>query len=255
MKNSKKKYMLKSAVIKVITNSVMILWMNFVIFPFYPQCMCKNSGILVDKKIDISEKTVNKNLDYLKIDIKVPVFINGKDESNVENINNISKDIINRAFKTENEIKEEFNNKETLLFPYEIKSVYTVTEKNDNIISLYNDYYEYFGGAHGSTIRNGYTIDRNNEKIIGLKDLFLDNYDYKDIINNKIREEIGKNTNDYFYTSESFKGISDEQGFYINNGDIVVFFNQYEIAPYVAGIPEFKIPIKEFGTNFKYLAT
>lgn len=254
MENSKKINMLKSAVMKVITKGMGILWISCTILLFYPQYMCKSCEILVDKKIDISEKSVDKDLDYLKEDIKIPVFINGKNENSVENINNnINSDIMNRVVEVEKAAKDEFGNiNEKPTFPYEIKSFYTVTEKNDSIISLYNDYYEYLGGAHGSTIRNGYTIDRNDEKIVVLKDLFLEGYDYKGIINKNIREGIRKEPDKYFYSPENFKGIPDSQGFYINDGNLIIFFNQYEIAPYVAGIPEFKIPIKEFGKNFIY---
>jgi hypothetical protein len=37
--------------------------------------------------------------------------------------------------------------------------------------------------------------------------------------------------------------ITDEQPFYIGDGQIVVYFAQYEIAPYAAGMSEFAIPV------------
>ena len=43
-----------------------------------------------------------------------------------------------------------------------------------------------------------------------------------------------------------FKGISENQGFYISSGNIVIYFQVYEIAPYVTGIPEFYIPVEKF---------
>ena len=39
-----------------------------------------------------------------------------------------------------------------------------------------------------------------------------------------------------------FKTIDDNQPFYLTDGGLVVYFGQYEIAPYYVGIPEFKIP-------------
>ena len=38
-----------------------------------------------------------------------------------------------------------------------------------------------------------------------------------------------------------FKSIEDKQKFYIQDDNIVVYFDLYDIAPYAAGIPEFKI--------------
>lgn len=254
MENSKKIYVLKSGVIRVITRCICILWISLIGLLLYPQYMCKSSEILAVEKIDIREKNIKKDLQYLKEDIKLPIFINGKDKNSVEQINDyIESNIMKNVTEVENSLKNQFSDiKERPIFPYEIKSFYTVMEENDSIISLYNDYYEYLGGAHGSTTRTGYTIDRNSEKIISLKDLFSEGFNYKDIINKDIREEIRKESDKYFYSPESFKGIADNQGFYISSNNLIIFFNQYEIAPYVAGIPEFKIPVKEFGNNFMY---
>ena len=38
-----------------------------------------------------------------------------------------------------------------------------------------------------------------------------------------------------------FHGIKENQKFYLQDGKIVIFFDLYDIAPYVAGIPEFPI--------------
>lgn len=254
MENSKKIYVIKSTVIKVISRIIWIMWISLIAFLLYPQYMCKSSQRLIVEKIDISEKNINKDLQYLKENIKLPLFIRGENRNSIEDINNnIEVKIMKRVFETENDLKNQFAYiNEMPTFPYEIKSFYIVTEHNDTIISLYNDYYEYLGGAHGSTNRTGYTIDRIKEKIINLKDLFSEGFDYKEIINKDIREEIRKDPDKYFYSPENFKGILDDQGFYISDNNLVIFFNEYEIAPYVAGIPEFKIPVEEFGNNFIY---
>ena len=42
-----------------------------------------------------------------------------------------------------------------------------------------------------------------------------------------------------------FKGVKEDQSFYINqNGNLVIVFGLYEIAPYSSGIIEFIIPEK-----------
>lgn len=254
MENAKKDYILKSGVNKVIPVMLRILWISIVLLMIYPQHMCRSSEKIIDNKIDISEKIIKKETNFLNEDIKAPIFIKGINKTNVENINSIVyKVITDRIGETERSVAEEFNGiNEKPTFPYEIKSTFVVTEKSDSIISLYNDYYEFLGGAHGSTIRNGYTVDRNLEKILGLRDMFLEGYDYKSVINSKIKEDIRKEQDKYFNSAEDFQGINDNQGFYIHDGNVIIFYQQYEIAPYVAGIPEFIIPISDFNGNFKY---
>jgi len=39
-----------------------------------------------------------------------------------------------------------------------------------------------------------------------------------------------------------FQGIAPEQNYYLDGENLFIYFNQYEIAPYAAGIREFKIP-------------
>ena len=42
-----------------------------------------------------------------------------------------------------------------------------------------------------------------------------------------------------------FKSIEDKQKFYIQDDNIVVYFDLYDIAPYAAGIPEFIINVNK----------
>ena len=83
-------------------------------------------------------------------------------------------------------------------FPFEIYSRYTISKDNNVLISLYNDYYEYLGGAHGMTTRTSYTIDKEKENLITLKELFVQGYHYSDIINKNIKEDISKNPDELF---------------------------------------------------------
>lgn len=146
----------------------------------------------------------------------------------------------------------DINVQEKPRFPYEVYSTYNITSDKNSFVSFYDDYYEYLGGAHGLTSRTSYTIDKNKEELLNLKDLFASGYNYADIINNEIREQIKKNPQDYFDSGSEFKGIGENQSFYIDDDNLVIYYQLYEIAPYVKGIPEFKIPLSTFGKNFIY---
>jgi len=102
------------------------------------------------------------------------------------------------------------------------------------------------------TTRTSYTIDKEKESLINLKELFIKGYDYSDKINKEIKEQINKNPENYFDSGAVFKGISENQSFYIEDNNLVIYYQLYDIAPYVFGIPEFKIPLKLFDENYVY---
>ncbi len=135
--------------------------------------------------------------------------------------------------------------------PYQLYARYKVTNNSD-VISFYIDYYQFSGGAHGVTTRMSYNIDNLTGNKIQLKDMFKDNYNYKDIINKEINRQISKDPDRYFSGKDGFNGIVDNQNFYVKNNTIVIYFGLYEIAPYASGISEFIIPNKLFDENLKY---
>ncbi|AOR22501.1 DUF3298 and DUF4163 domain-containing protein [Clostridium taeniosporum] len=238
----------------LVSNVLSIFLIPIILSQSYPQFMFINNRIKNDNNLKIVEKSINKNLDYLKEDIRILQIQGGKDRKKINNINSkIKSDIINRVSEAE-KISEEYfkdiNIKPT--FPYEIISKYVIERDDDEILSFYNDYYEFLGGAHGMTIRTSYTIDKNKEEFIKLNDLFKSGYDYLSIINKEIKKQIESHPEDYFDLGKEFKGINNEQNFYLDKNNIIIYYQLYEIAPYVYGIPEFKIPISLFKGNFMY---
>lgn len=239
----------------VLVNIAGIMVMSSMLYTAYPQQLCITSEINSEKRLSVVEKSIIKNLGYLKEDIKMPQLINGNDKKKIELINNrINNDIFPKIEEAEKTAKEYFGglNKEKPSFSYEIYSMYTATKDNNSIVSLYNDYYEFLGGAHGMTTRTSYTIDKRQEKLLTLKELFTEGYNYTDAINKEIKAEINKNPENYFDSGEIFKGINENQSFYIEDDNLVIYYQLYDLAPYVFGFPEFKIPLKLFGSNFIY---
>ena len=239
----------------IIANISGLIIIGSMLYTAYPQQLCISSEIQRENKFKLVEKSITKNLDYLKEDIKIPQLGAGSDEKKINLINNvINNDILSKVKDAEKTSEKYFGEQgqEKPTFPFEIYSRYTVSKDNNVLISLYNDYYEYLGGAHGMTTRTSYTIDKQKEKIINLKGLFVQGYPYGDIINKKIKEDVSKNPENYFDSAKEFKGISENQGFYIEDDNLVIYYQLYDIAPYVFGIPEFKIPLKLFGENYVY---
>ncbi len=131
---------------------------------------------------------------------------------------------------------------------YELYSIPTITYNKDEIISLYFDDYTFMGGAHGSTIRSSQNWNMKTDRQFTLNSLYPQNPYFilsilKDI-NHQIEEQIA-NGNDVYFEDycklilETFNPNS----FYLTENmdtfDIVVYFQQYDIAPYSTGIPTF----------------
>lgn len=131
---------------------------------------------------------------------------------------------------------------------YELYYTFKVTYNTENIVSLYTDEYTYRGGAHGSTIRTSQNWDFRTARQIQLKSFFPKdpNYVSKIVtkINNKIEKDIQNGNNIYFenyccLTIQSFNVNS----YYLENGNIVIYYQQYDIAPYSSGILTFDINV------------
>lgn len=105
------------------------------------------------------------------------------------------------------------------------------------VVELYK--YQYSGGAHGISELTYLTLDQNTSQLVTLASLFRQQVDYISVMNEQIRQEIAKRQaqGEFFFTgSDGFQGIKVDQPFFINkNGDIVIVFNVYEIAPYASG--------------------
>ena len=52
---------------------------------------------------------------------------------------------------------------------------------------------------------------------------------------------------------EKIKGINEKQRYFIRGDDLVIYYELYDIAPYVAGIPEFNISLEKFNSSYKYV--
>ena len=122
-----------------------------------------------------------------------------------------------------------------LLANYEIKT------NERGILSLNLIVYSFTGGAHGMTVINSLTFDTKTGKQYTLKELFKPGSNYEKQISAIITQRI-KDWNIQLL-DPPFKGIRSDQDFYIADTSLVIYFQLYEITPYVWGFPYFPIPI------------
>ncbi len=111
----------------------------------------------------------------------------------------------------------------------------------------------YQGAGSGAEWDYFYTIDLATGQRLALKDLFTEGSDYitpiSENIKAQMREQMQKDEVVHYWVDETdtpewnFKAITDETSFYINeSGNIVICFNEGDVAPMYMGCVEFVIP-------------
>jgi hypothetical protein len=131
--------------------------------------------------------------------------------------------------------------------PTAIKASFTfmadfeVFRNDPDFLSLTQQVYQYTGGAHGMTWQVGHTIDLATGRQLMLADLFLPEANYAERLSQFVRAEGAARQLPMW----EFKGVNRQSAFYLSNDGIVLFFQQYEIAPYSAGIIKMQIPYRQ----------
>ena len=97
-----------------------------------------------------------------------------------------------------------------------------------------------------------YTIDLTSGKRLQLKDIFAEGVDYitpiSENIKEQMRSQMEKDENILYWLDDemeemNFHAITEETDFYINqNNDVVICFNEGDVAPMYMGMIEFEIP-------------
>ena len=186
--------------------------------------------------------------DYLHIEVHYPKIEGLLDKKFQKKIN---EDFESHAMQLQKEIKKEAQRQykeqpsDQPLCCYELISNYTTKESlSDYLVIEFVDYF-YTGGAHGLSQQKYITLDLQKNKIVSLNELFDDGVNYSTQLKQLIINQIKQQTNHEKYFFDDFYDrivIRENQNFYINaNGDLVLIFNVYEIAPYSTGVVHFTL--------------
>lgn len=181
--------------------------------------------------------------DRHEMDIDVPQIENENNEA----VDFINKDVsefttalVNQFYK-DLEITEN-NGYGSIHVDYEVitntERWFTLKLSVSELAASSNNYFEF------------YHIDKNSGKIIKLGDLFTTDA-YADIfvgeIKKQMQERMDADENVRYWISDSqigeeFATVNEDHNFYWNeNGDLVIVFDKYEVAPGSMGTPEFEI--------------
>lgn len=105
--------------------------------------------------------------------------------------------------------------------------------------------------ASGAQTIQYYNLDKTTDKYVQLSDLFAADTDYitaiSDNIKLQMKTRMAKDANQIYFIdtdmpSDDFHAIAADQSFYLNQaGQLVITFNEYEVAPGSMGCPQFII--------------
>lgn len=130
--------------------------------------------------------------------------------------------------------------------PYELLATYKITYNSGCITSLYLEQYTFMGGAHGATLRSSDTWEFSTGARLHLANFFPFTENFPENILQNIKQQISERLtlapSTYFDNySELLRENFNPQNFYLRPGGIIIYYQQYDIAPYASGIPEFFI--------------
>ncbi|WP_226037834.1 DUF3298 and DUF4163 domain-containing protein [Aquibacillus saliphilus] len=150
---------------------------------------------------------------------------------------------INQAIinQTQQLINEQVGNMPTTV--EEMIGSYQIKNNQRQVLSLSLSNYTYHHqAAHGMTYIKSLTFDLQKRTKVELKDLFKPGSDYINRVSTLIRAQIEQRD---IQLLDTFTTIEPNQDFYIADKTLVIYFQLYDITPYVFGFPMFPISVYE----------
>ena len=185
--------------------------------------------------------------DRYQADVKVPQVVteDGSETADIKNINLDIDEITQEAiaeFKESSQMEEGY---EDLVINHE-----TVTD-NEDYLTL--KLVVYIGAGSGSETDYFYTVSKHTGERVYLSDVCKKDSDYITAISENIKKQMHEQMEQdemvtYFVDSDevpewNFKQIDEDADFYFNQaGNLVIAFDEYEVAPGSMGTVEFEIP-------------
>lgn len=150
-----------------------------------------------------------------------------------------------KLFVDEKEAKDKWTSDQGPWRPYEYVFTYKVPFDDAGKLSVVYYEYVYTGGAHGLTSGTTYNFDLKTGNLIQLSELIKGN---EKTIQDYTYQQLQKNYSGYvLITSPKEITLNDKNRLWVFDQQGIKFiFSQYEVAAYVAGMPEIVVPYNIF---------
>lgn len=139
-------------------------------------------------------------------------------------------------------IPEPYDSEMEGMFEYEYTADYEVKYVEGSILNIMFTTYTYAGGAHGMPYQFSYIVNVETGQTYQLSDLFDKSSHYTEQVSDIIMSLDAAQAEEPL---DSFESIADDEGFYLEENGIVVYFEPYQYKSYAAGFPEYQIAYDE----------
>ncbi|WP_170311538.1 DUF3298 and DUF4163 domain-containing protein [Vallitalea okinawensis] len=202
------------------------------------------------KELKVIEQVIRERTPYYELQLSFPQVSYNDEEVEMKINRQIQEDIHAFASNIKDDARKFYQLTGFLgqipLRPFEGVTTFVIHLISPTVLSMTIDYYQFKGGAHGYTKRKAYNYNLMTGDSFFLIDLFDKGYNYRRVINGAISDAINEHPEEYYQGRDSFITINPNQSFYLEPDSLVIYFDLYQIAPYVKGIPEFRIPYEMF---------
>ena len=160
-----------------------------------------------------------------------------------------------------NSLNEDVENDEDMVFNYSYYIYAEVTRADSQIFSVKLTQEIYTGGAHGSHVVDGYVFDSKTGELLSLEQMGVDSNVVRDFVLDTIEssDDSAKEMlfDEYKESIDTdFENPEDSLGIWLDNRGVVVAFQEYDIAPYAAGLVQFTVPYSQLSVfNKEYIPT
>lgn len=197
-----------------------------------------NYEIILDYVYSVIKEKYKPNFSFL---IYIPQIKGIKNRKVEKKVNSKLKTLSYFKPFAEDQISHSINENDVLDYSYYGTFEVTFFKKNILILSLTGYYYP-LGAAHGLSSKITPVINLDTGEFYSLEDLFNPNSDWKNRLDSIIQKMIDKEPQYEYVYKDGFKGIDEGQNFYIDDNNLYIYFQPYDIGPYAAGFIIFKIP-------------
>ncbi|MDD3662999.1 MAG: DUF4163 domain-containing protein [Candidatus Pacebacteria bacterium] len=223
----------------------------------------ENTEVVVVDSYEIRKIVTNENL-YTNIDISYPYFKKADVAFNLKIEDFIKDRIENHKVVSEENWKARYEtqtdnsninptpNEENKFY---LHSNFEVIQSNPNYISFLLKIDSYEGGAHGYVVNVPFNYDVRNKKILLLRDLFSEKIDFLKYLSDESRNYLKR---EYITSSEGNEDSYEKsllemieigtepkeenfEVFTFTKDKIKIYFAQYQVGPYVIGMPSFEV--------------
>lgn len=194
----------------------------------------QNTSFPLSKQYRIYEEKFRPNKDYV---VYVPQVLGMK--------NKRAEAKVNKQLEILSQVKEVPTD---VQLDYSYTSDFSVQFYEKELLVLELEGYHYpFGAAHGMPYRNYPHINLVTGQFYTLADLFKKDSDYVKILSDIIQKQIDSGNSIFapYIFPDAYKGIREDQPFFVNEKELAIYFEPYEIAAYAAGFPTFYISYEE----------